>query len=44
MEAPGLPCFHKVFNTTDYLELRTCEDQEATDENVPVSFYELYVK
>ena len=44
--APGLPWFHKVLNTTttDYLELRVCGDQETTDEDVPVSFYELYVK
>ena len=42
--APGLPWFHKVLNTTttDYLELRVCGDQN--DEDVPVSFYELYVK
>ena len=44
--APGLPWFHKVLNTTttDYLELRVCADQETADEDVPVSFYELYVK
>ena len=44
--APGLPWFHKVLNTTttDYLELRVCADQESSDEDTPVSFYELYVK
>ena len=44
--APGLPWFHKVLNTTttDYLELRVCADQETTDEDIPVSFYELYIK
>ena len=44
--APGLPWFHKVLNTTttDYLELRVCGDSSTTDEDVPVSFYELYVK
>ena len=44
--APGLPWFHKVLNTTttDYLELRVCADQETTDEDTPVSFYELYIK
>ena len=43
---PGLPWFNKILNTTttDYLELRVCGDQSTTDENVPVSFYELYVK
>ena len=42
----GLPWFHKVLNTTttDYLELRVCGDQETTNDDVPVSFYELYVK
>ena len=44
--APGLPWFHKVLNTTttDYLELRVCGDQGSSDEDVPVSSYELYVK
>ena len=44
--APGLPWFHKVLNatTTDYLELRVCADQKTKYEDVPVSFYELYVK
>ena len=44
--APGLPWFHKVLNTTttDYLELRVCGDEEPNGEDVPVSFYELYVK
>ena len=43
---PSLPWFNKVLNTTttDYLELRVCGDQSTTDEDVPVSFYELYVK
>ncbi len=44
--APGLPWFHRSLDTsTDYLELRVCCDQDSsTDEDVPVSFYELYVK
>ena len=44
--APGLPWFHKVLNTatSDYIELRVCVDRERDDENVPVSFYEIYVK
>ena len=43
---PSLPWFNKVLNTTttNYLELRVCGDQRTNDENVPVSFYELYVK
>ena len=44
--APGLPWFHKVLSTTttDYLELRVCADYGTTDEDVPVSLCELYVK
>ena len=47
--APGLPWFNKILNTTttDYLELRVCADEGTSgngNEDVPVSFYELYVK
>ena len=45
--APGLPWFNKVLGTTttNYLELRVCANQGTpSDEDVPVSFYELYVK
>ena len=45
--APGLPWFHRDYGnttTTDYLELRVCGDQSTSDENVPVSYYEIYVK
>ena len=45
--APGLPWFHRDYGnttTTDYLELRVCADQETDDEDIPVSFYEIYVK
>ena len=43
---PGLPWFNNILNstTTDYIELRVCGDQDTHDENVPVSFYEIYVK
>ena len=44
---PSLPWFNKVLNTatTDYLELRVCGDQKTVGgEDVPVSYYELYVK
>ena len=43
---PSLPWFNKILNTatTDYLELRVCGDEGTDNENVPVSFYELYVK
>ena len=42
---PGLPWFNNILNstTTDYIELRVCGDQGTSDENVPVSFYEIYV-
>ena len=45
-QVPGLPWFYKVLNstTTDYLEMRVCGDQETNDEDVPVNFYEIYVK
>ena len=45
--APGLPWFHRDYGTnttTDYIELRVCGDQETSDEDSPVSFYEIYVK
>ena len=44
---PGLPWFHRDYGnttTTDYLELRVCADQETTDEDAPVSFYNIYVQ
>ena len=44
--ATGLPWFNKILNstTTDYIELRVCTDQNTANEDVPVSFYEIYVK
>ena len=44
--APGIPWFHKVFQqpTTDYIELRVCGDQGIDNEDIPVGFYEVYVK
>ena len=43
-QAPGLPWFHKVLNstTTDYIEMRVCGDEGGED--TPVSYYEIYVK
>ena len=45
-QAPGLPWFHKVLNstTTNYIEMRVCGDQNVYDEDVPVSYYDVYVK
>uniref|UniRef100_A0A1X7VUC1 Fibrinogen C-terminal domain-containing protein n=1 Tax=Amphimedon queenslandica TaxID=400682 RepID=A0A1X7VUC1_AMPQE len=44
--APGLPWFNKILNTTttDYLELRVCGDEGTSNEDTPVTFYELYIK
>ena len=45
--APGLPWFHRDYGnttTTDYVELRVCGDEGTGNEDVPVSFYEIYVK
>ena len=45
--ASGLPWFHRDYDTnttTDYLELRACGDESTSNEDTPVSFYEIYVK
>ena len=45
--ASGIPWFHRDYGnatTTDYIELRVCSNQENTNEDTPVSFYEIYVK
>ena len=45
--APGIPWFHRDYGsttTTDYIELRVCGDQQTTDEDTPVGFYEIYIK
>ena len=41
---PSLPWFHKVLDspTPDHIELRVCGDQSTDDEDVPLSFYEIY--
>ena len=42
---PGIPWFHRDYGnttTTDYIELRVCGD--GSDEDSPVSYYEIYVK
>ena len=44
---PGIPWFHRDYGnttTTDYLELRVCADQDTSDEDAPVGFYEIYVQ
>ena len=44
--SPSLPWFHRQYNTstTDHMELRVCADQETNDEDVPISFYDIYVQ
>ena len=45
--APGLPWFHRDYGnvtTMDYIELRVCGDESTSNEDVPVSFYEIYIK
>ena len=44
---PGIPWFHRDYGsntTTDYIELRVCGDEETDNEDVPVGYYEIYVK
>ena len=44
---PGIPWFHRDYGnttTTDYIELRVCGDEGTDNEDVPVSFYEIYVQ
>ena len=40
---PGIPWFHRVLNssTTDDIELRVCADYLTSDEDTPVSLYEI---
>ena len=42
----GIPWFHKVLsvNTTDYIELRVCDNDGTSIEDTPVSYYEIYIQ
>ena len=42
----GLPWFHRIFDvsTTDYIELRACDNAETNREDAIVSLYEIYVQ
>ena len=43
----GIPWFHRDYGnttTTDYIELRVCGDEGTANEDVPVSYYEIYVQ
>ena len=42
-----IPWFHRNYGnttTTDYLELRVCSSESTSNEDIPVSLYEIYVK
>ena len=43
---PGIPWFNKVLDesTTDDIELRVCCDEDIFNEDVRVTYYEIYVK
>ena len=44
---PNIPWFYRNYNstkTTDYLELRVCGDEGTSNDDAPVSMYEIYVK
>ena len=43
----GIPWFHKVLSsntTTDDIELRVCGDESTDNEDVPLTFYEIFIK
>ena len=45
--APGIPWFHRDYGSTtstDYIELRVCGNERTSNEDVPVGYYEIYVK
>ena len=43
--ASDLPWFHKTFvSSTDYLELRICGDEPNANEDVPISFFDMFKK
>ena len=44
--APGFPWFHKTLpsHSSDYIELRLCCNEGTANEDVPVGFYEIYLK
>uniref|UniRef100_A0A1X7VVX5 Fibrinogen C-terminal domain-containing protein n=1 Tax=Amphimedon queenslandica TaxID=400682 RepID=A0A1X7VVX5_AMPQE len=45
--ADGIPWLHRDYGsdtTTDSIELRVCGNQESSNEDTPVSFYEIYFK
>ena len=45
-QAAGLPWFHKRLNVTtnDNIEMRICADGGTNNEDIPVGYYDIYVK
>ena len=45
-QVTGLPWFHKIIQSpkNDYIEIRVCGDEGTSNEDVPVNYYEIYVK
>ena len=45
-QVTGLPWFHKTIQcpTSDYIEMRVCADEGTDNEDVPVNYYEIYIK
>ena len=46
-QASMIPWFHRDYGsttTTDYIDLRVCGDEGTNNEDVPVGFYEIYIK
>ena len=44
---PGIPWFHRDYGsntTTDYIELRVCGSEGTNNDDIPVGYYEIYVK
>ena len=45
-QAAGLPWFHKRLSapTSDNIEMRICANSGTNDEDIPVGYYDIYVK
>ena len=45
-QVPSIPWFHKVLDTptADDIELRVCADESTSNEDSPVTLYEIYIK
>ena len=45
-QAAGLPWFHKWLSApnSDNIEMRICSNEGVTNEDIPVGYYDIYVK